>query len=225
MSIWTRIADALSALTQGEPLSAVFDKLRQPPEQSVAFTIAVIALSAKMAKVDGQVSRSEVAAFREVFYIAPEDEPYAARVYNLARQDSAGYREYARQISAMFKDRPYMLCDLMEGLFHIAVADGNYHPAEDGFIEDVAQIFGVSTRDFRALRARFVPDAVPDPYDVLGLGANATPQEARAAWRVLVRENHPDQLVARGLPEEAIRMAEARLVAINRAWEEIQRAA
>ena len=37
-----------------------------------------------------------------------------------------------------------------------------------------------------------------------------------------VRETHPDRLAARGLPEEAVTLAEKRLVAINRAWDEIQ---
>ena len=53
MSIWTRITDALSALANGESLTTVFERLRTPPERSVAFTIAVIALGAKMAKADG----------------------------------------------------------------------------------------------------------------------------------------------------------------------------
>ena len=99
MSIWSRIRDALAALAQGESLSAVFERLRAPPERSVAFTIAVIALGAKMAKADGEVKRSEVAAFREVFHIPEEEEPNAARVYNLARQDVAGYEAYARTVS------------------------------------------------------------------------------------------------------------------------------
>ena len=64
MSIWSRIADALAALATGEGLSALFEKLRTPPEQTVGFTIAVIALSAKMAKADGIVTRAEVLAFR-----------------------------------------------------------------------------------------------------------------------------------------------------------------
>ena len=91
MSIWTRITEALSALTSGEALSAVFDRLRTPPEKSVAFTIAVIALGAKMAKADGQVTRDEVTAFREVFNIGDADAQGAARVFNLARQDVAGF--------------------------------------------------------------------------------------------------------------------------------------
>ena len=97
MSIWTRISEALSALTAGEGLSAVFDRLRSPPERSVAFTIAVIALGAKMAKADGLVTRDEVTAFREVFQIAEGDQDGAARVFNLARQDVTGFEEYAKR--------------------------------------------------------------------------------------------------------------------------------
>ena len=221
MSIWTRISEALSALANGEGLAAVFEKLRQPPERSVAFTIAVIALAAKMAKADGQVTRNEVAAFREVFYIAPEDESAAARVFNLARQDVAGFEEYARRIRRMFEANKGPLCDLMEGLFHIAIADGDYHPGEDAFLERVATIFGLPESDFRALRARFVADAAPDPWSVLGVTPDMPIEKIRSHWRKLVRESHPDVMLARGLPEEAVKMSEKRLIHINRAWKEI----
>lgn len=221
MSIWTRISQALSALASGEGLSTVFEKLRTPPERSVAFTIAVIALSAKMAKADGQVTRDEVTAFREIFQIAPEDEAGAARVFNLARKDVAGYEEYAQKIRAMFGDRSRTYCDLMEGLFHIAMADGTYHPAEDDFLRNVATIFGMEDPDFKGLRARYVPDAEPDPYAVLGVTRDMPKAEIRAVWRALVRDSHPDVMFARGVPEEAVKLSEKRLIDINRAWEEI----
>lgn len=223
MSLWSRISDALAALRAGESLAEVFERLRTPPERSTAFGIAVIALGAKMAKADGEVCRNEVAAFREVFYIPPEEEENAARVFNLARQDVAGFDDYARRIAAMFRDgrgEP-VLCDLLEGLFHIAVADQNYNAAEDAFLRHTAEIFGIGERSFRSLRSRFVPDADPDPWDVLGVTPDMPLAEIRRAWRALVRDSHPDRIVARGLPEEAVRMAEKRLVAINRAWEEI----
>ncbi|WP_373353490.1 TerB family tellurite resistance protein [Pseudoroseicyclus sp. CXY001] len=222
MSIWTRISDALAALRQGEPLSAVFDRLRAPPDRSVAFTIAVIALGAKMAKADGQVTRDEVTAFREVFTIAQEDEAAAARVYNLARQDIAGFEDYAAKVAAMFDAPDGPLADVLEGLFHIAMADGDYHPAEDAFLARVAGIFGMSERAFQRLRARFVPDAERDPYDVLGAEPGMALPEIRRLWREGVKESHPDALRARGLPEEALALAEARLMALNRAWEQIQ---
>ena len=221
MSIWNRISEALSALASGESLTAVFEKLRTPPERSVAFAIAVIALGAKMAKADGQVTRDEVTAFREVFQIARDDEAGAARVFNLARQDVAGFEDYARRIKAMFGEEDGTLCDLMEGLFHIAVADGVYHPNEDLFLERVAQIFELSDQSFAALRSRFVPDAKPDPYAVLGVSPDMPLDEIRKVWRQMVRDSHPDRMMARGVPEEAIKLAEKRMVDINRAWEEI----
>ncbi|WP_425073099.1 TerB family tellurite resistance protein [Sagittula sp. S175] len=222
MSIWTRITSALAALTSGEGLSQLFDRLRAtPPERSVAFTIAVIALSAKMAKADGLVTRDEVTAFREVFAIAPEDEKDAARVFNLARQDVAGFEDYARRIRAMFDENTDTLCDLMEGLFHIAMADGTYHPAEDAFLERVSELFGMPEHRFTALRARFVPDAAPDPYTILGVTPDMTLPDIRKHWRQLVRDSHPDVMMARGVPEEAVKLAERRMADINRAWEEI----
>ncbi|MGI9388746.1 MAG: TerB family tellurite resistance protein [Boseongicola sp.] len=222
MSIWSRIAEALAALSSGEPLSAVFEKLRTPPEQSVAFAIAVIALGAKMAKADGLVTRDEVTAFREIFFIPHDEEENAAKVYDLARQDVAGFEEYATSVARLFDSAHITLCDLLEGLFHIAVADGSYHPNEDDFLARVADIFGITDREFRSVRTRFVPDADPDPWDVLGVDPEASIDDIHAAWRQLVRESHPDRMIARGVPEEAIKLAEKRLVAINRAWESIR---
>jgi DnaJ like chaperone protein len=222
MSIWTRITDALSALTAGESLSDVFANLRSPPERSVAFAIAVIALGAKMAKADGQVTRDEVAAFREVFTIPKGEEKNAGRLFNLARTDVAGFEDYAHKIKTMYgDDRTAPFCDLMEGLFHIALADGYYHPDEDAFLNRVAQIFGLPDVQFKRLRAQFVPDADRDPYDVLGVSPNTPMADMRKAWRQLVRDTHPDRMMARGVPQEAVKMAEKRMVAINRAWDEI----
>ncbi len=223
MSLWSRISDALSALANGEGLAVVFDKLRTPPEQTVGFTIAVIALGAKMAKADGMVTRDEVKAFREVFFIPEAEEASAARVFNLARQDVAGFTEYAARIRNMFSGRHDVLSDLMEGLFYIAVADGQYHDAEDQFLTKVAEIFELTDREFKAVRACFVLDAAPDPYAVLEADPTMSLNEIKANWRDLVRRMHPDQMIARGVPKEAIRLAEKRLIIVNEAWEAIRK--
>ncbi|MFD0857691.1 TerB family tellurite resistance protein [Roseovarius aquimarinus] len=222
MSLWSRITEAVSALANGEGLSTVFERLRTPPERRVAFAIAVIALGAKMAKADGQVTRGEVSAFREVFQIARGDEAGAARVFNLARQDVAGFEEYARRIKAMFGDQTGALSDLLEGLFHIAMADGEYHPDENSFLERVAEIFDLPEREFEQMRCRFVPDAAPDPYTVLGASPEDDMDTLRTRYREMVRASHPDRMVARGVPVEAMRLAEKRMVDVNRAWERIR---
>ena len=229
MSLWTRITEALAALAQGESLAHVFDLLRgrPEPERSVGFTIAVIALGAKMAKADGEVTRDEVSAFRRVFTLEPGEEANAARVFNLARQDVAGFDAYARKIVRMFRDKDHpdnraLFIDLIEGLFHIALADDILHDNEEVFLAHVAEIFGLDDRCYRAIRARLVEGAQRDPYDLLGVAHDAPLDEIRAAWRSAVKENHPDAMIARGVPPEAAKLAERRLIAINAAWEELK---
>lgn len=219
MSIWARVARILASWSLGDALSEVFDQLRAPPERTVAFTIAVVALGAKMAKADGLVTRDEVSAFREVFHIAQEDEADAARVFNLARQDVAGFEDYAQRIKRLFSGGDACFCDLMEGLFHIAMADGAYHPNEDAFLRRVAEILEVPEADFNALRARFVPDAGPDPYAILGVTRDMSADQIRSVWRKLVRETHPDAMIARGVPQEAVQLAQKRMSDINRAYD------
>ena len=221
MSVWTRVTDILARLKGGEALSALFERLKTPPEKTVGFAIATVALGAKIAKADGLVTRNEVAAFREVFIIPDGEEGNVARVYDLARQDVAGFEDYAQRIRRMFGDGADQLADLLEGLFHIAVADGDYHPEENQFLDRVARIFDLPEHEFMRIRAEFVPEAERDPYDVLGVPHGASIEEARKAWRALVRETHPDRLMAHGLPEECMRMAEKRLIAVNQAWEHI----
>ena len=221
MSIWKRIRDAIGALAEGEPLSAVFARLTTPPERTVAFTIAVIALGAKMAKADGRVTRDEIAAFRRVFHIPKEEEASAARVYNMARTEVAGFDSYATQVARMFRDRPGVLADLLEGLVFIAAADGEYHPGEADFLGVVARIFGIGEAEFRVIRARHLPGE-SDPWAVLGLAPGTGAEAVRQRYRKMVRELHPDLMIARGVPEEARRLAEQRLAAVTNAYGEIK---
>ncbi len=230
MSLWSRISEAIAALATGEGLSVIFDRLRAAPERSVGFTIAVIALGAKMAKADGQVTRDEVSAFRRVFTIPTAEEANAARVFNLARQDVAGFDAYARKVALMFRKEGETMCgddrnvliDVLEGLFHIALADGDFHPQEDTFLSNVAAIFGLDQHCYNAMRARYVEGSPRDPFEVLGIAPDASQAQVRAAWRQAVKDSHPDAMIARGVPPEAVKLAERRLIAINAAWEEIQ---
>ncbi|MTH78874.1 molecular chaperone DjiA [Paracoccus aestuariivivens] len=211
-SFWQRIADRLAAIVGAR-------RAVTPPERSVAFTIAVIALGAKLAKADGAVARSEVAAFRRVFIIPRAEEKNAARVFDLARQDVAGFDAWAQRIAAMFPAGDPVLTDVIEGLFVIAVADADLHEAEIIFIDEVARIFGLSPAQVATIRARHDRSNGCPPCEVLGISPETPLPEARKRWRDLIREAHPDRAIARGLPPEAIRLAEARTRALNEAWD------
>ncbi|CAM3166698.1 DnaJ like chaperone protein [Paracoccus aminovorans] len=215
-SFWQRIADRLAAIVGAR-------RPATPPEKSVAFTIAVIALGAKLAKADGAVARSEVAAFRRVFIIPRSEEKNAARVFDLARQDVAGFDAWAQRIARMFPPGDPVLADVIEGLFIIAVADDDLNEAELIFIDEVARIFGLSPAQVAAIRARHDRRQGCPSCEVLGVTPDTPLPEARKRWRDLIRENHPDRAIARGLPPEAIRLAEARTRALNEAWEAFRR--
>ncbi len=224
MSIWTRIADAIVTIgdSVGGFLQSLTSREPTPPEKSVAFTIGMIALGAKMAKADGVVTQDEIAAFKQVFQIPDNELPAVARVFNLAKQDVAGYESYARQIAKLFAAQHEVLEDVLDGLFHVAKADNAYHPNEHGFLASVAEIFGFSKADFARIRARHVAVA-DDPYLILGVERDAPVEAIRQRYRALVRENHPDRHIAAGVPEEMIEIATARMQKVNEAYDAIMK--
>lgn len=222
MSVWTRIAEILSDV--GDSIAAALHKLvgagNTAPENSLAFTIGMIALGAKMAKADGVVTGSEVKAFRQIFHVPPHELLHVARVFDLAKQDVAGFESYARQISKLFRERPTMLEDILDGLFHIAKADDLLHDAEIAYLNRVSDIFGFDEPTFRRIKARHAAGSF-DAFEVLGLNPTAGDDEIRTRYRMLVRENHPDMHIAAGMPPELIDIATAKIAAINAAYETI----
>lgn len=247
MTIWGKILGGAAGFALGGPLGAliggiaghVYDSRRAAEEEAdiesgggaygpgpdptkqIGFTIAVIALGAKLAKADGVVTRDEIAAFRQVFRVPPDEARNVARVFDLAKKSAAGYQPYARQVAGMFADNPAVLEELLDCLFHIAGADGRLADEEIAYIEDVARIFGFDAAAFARIRAENTGPDAADPYTVLGVAHDAPDAEVRRAWRELVRENHPDRLIAQGMPEEFVSIANDKLAAINAAWDRI----
>jgi DnaJ like chaperone protein len=227
MTVWRKISEFASAV--GDAGNNVLDDLAHlfglgrdagKPENDVAFTIGVIALSAKMAKADGVVSPMEVAAFKQVFQSSPAEADHVARIFNLAKRDVAGFEAYADQIAALLKDDKKLRQDVLEALMHVATADGGLHPKEDEFLREVARRFAFSESEYRFFRARFVVDN-DNPYDVLKLSPAATSEEIKAQYRKLVSDNHPDKLMGRGVPAEFVAIATRKLAAINAAYDTI----
>jgi DnaJ like chaperone protein len=227
MTIWQKLSGFATSV--GEAGGTLLGELAQSlglgpepsePQKHVAFTIAVIALSAKMAKADGVVACVEVETFRRVFHFSPEDARNVERVYALAQQDTAGYEAYADQIAGVLKDDRMLLQHVLEGLMHVAAADGILHPREDEILRDIAARLGFSDSEFRFFRARFVTDPT-SPYDVLRLAPDASNEQIKAQYRKLVANNHPDKLMGEGVPAEFLDIANRKLAAINAAYDTI----
>lgn len=231
MSIWGKLAGAAAGLAVGGPLGALVGGVAGhlivdrdgEPDKEVAFTIGVIALGAKMAKSDGHVTRDEVDAFKQVFKVPESEAQNVARVFDLAKRDVAGFESYARQLAGLFKDDQVMLHNILEGLFHIAEADGRMPEAERDYLATVARHFGIGDVEFRYILARHMPEERANPYDVLGVQPDIADDDLRRHYYRLVQDSHPDKLIARGMPEEFINIATTKIAAINEAYAEIRR--
>lgn len=223
MALWPlfdRLAGHLSA-----GVTAILDKLSgidDPARRPVVFTIALVALSAKMARADGVVSADEIAAFRRAVEIPDGEAAAIERLFDMARADVAGFESYARQVARIAEGDALFLADVLDGLFGIATADGAVHEAELAYLTRVAEIFGLDEAAFARVSARHVRRRGPDPYALLGLTPAASDDEVKARYRALARDHHPDRALARGLPAEAIALATDRFAAIATAYEAIR---
>lgn len=237
MAIWGKIIGGTAGFALGGPLGALVGALAghavdrigagtgedaQRATKETAFTIAVIALSAKMAKADGTVTRDEVDVFKQLFRVPPDEIKNVGRVFDLAKRDSRGFQPYARQIGKMFADNPSVLEELLDSLFHIAKADKVVHPAELEFLQEVARIFGFDEATFARIRESHMGRDAGDPYTILGVRHDAGDGEVRDAYRRLIRENHPDTLIAQGMPEDFVQIATDKMATINAAYDRIR---
>jgi DnaJ like chaperone protein len=193
------------------------------PGEDPAFSTAVTALGAKLAKADGEAQSTEYDAFASVFQSEPGSEGNVRRLYQLARQTTRGFESYARRLKKRYGGCPQLLEDVLDGLFHIAGSDGAVTADELAYLERVGELFGMSPLTFRRLKATHLGAANDDPYVILGVAPDATDAAVRAAWKAQLSDAHPDRARARGLPSEFIEVAEAKASAINAAYGEILR--
>ena len=226
MRIWDKIVEGMNGLGIAELLglsSPPADDGGHPGLRQIGFTIGVIALGAKMARVDGDVSEAELEAFRTFFQVPPGEEANVQRFFDLAKRDAGGFETYARQVAALFPDAPEILENVIEGLFSIAQADGQIDVAEADYLAKVARLFGLESGRFERAKAAALGVVECEPCIVLGIDPLATDEQIREAWLRQVRANHPDRLMAQGLPEEAIAMANRKLALINDAYDRLRR--
>ncbi|MEO0400525.1 MAG: DnaJ family molecular chaperone [Pseudomonadota bacterium] len=222
MSIWDQIEAAAGAAHRAT-IGAIFDALAEAKvrRDEATFSIALIALSAKLAKADGVVTDDEIAAFKD-FFAFPESEAKKVRmVYQLAQQDVAGFDHYLEQVARLYRDEPAILEDVIDCLYHIALSDGVAHPAELSLLERAAAVFSLSPASIGRVRAAHMGADAEDPYRILGVSPDADLATVKKAYRRLAAEHHPDALIARGLPANLVKIGEGRMTAVNGAYERL----
>ncbi len=247
MSIWGKLIGGATGMALGGPIGAILgiaaghgvDKVRKfdtdessknfsNNQKEQIFATSVIALSAKIAKVDGKISKSEILTFKKIFEFPAEDEKAISDIFNSAKENINDYKNIAEQVYKVFKSDRELLFELLNSLFSIAYADAELHPKEKVMLFEISKIFKISDNEFESLNNIFEAKASTDnssinrSYKILGLTENTNFEQVSNQYRKLVKEYHPDRLQGLGLPKEFIELANQKLTAINKAYNEIK---
>ena len=239
MSIWGSLIGGMVGFSLGGPFGMLlgsliggkisrarsagarnFGAFSQPQQ---IFALSLIVLSAKLSKADGQVSKEELIAVRDKLKIPENEIEQVGKIFNKAKQESAGYEPYAQQIAQIYKNNLNALEEVINILFYIAESDGNVSKSELDMMQHIAQIFGLNQSQFNSIKESRKSSDKLNPYIVLGISPEEDLQAIRKKYLQLSKENHPDMLISKGVPKEVIEESKKKMRAINSAWDQIQK--
>ena len=166
MAIWGSLIGGMIGLSLGGPFgmllgsliggkisrarsSSGFKSFAQPQQ---IFALSLIVLSAKLSKADGQISKEELIAVKDKLKIPENEIDQVGKIFNKAKEESAGYEPYAQQIAQIYRGNINVLEEVINILFYIAEADGNVSNAELKMIEHISQIFGLTEVQFNSIK-------------------------------------------------------------------------
>ena len=237
MSIWGSLIGGAIGLSFGGPLGMLLgsfiggriSKARSSIRHSSfqqnqeIFAISLIVLSAKLSKADGQVSREELIAVKDKLKIPESELDQVGKIFNKAKEESAGYEPYAKQIAEVYRGNINVLEEVINTLFYIAEADGHVSDNELMMIEDIAKIFGLNETQINGIKESRKSSDKLNPYIVLESKPEDSLEAIRKRYIKLSKEHHPDLLLSKGVPQEVIDESKAKMRAVNSAWDQIQK--
>jgi DnaJ like chaperone protein len=184
------------------------------------FAMSLLVLSAAVMKADQKIVKSELEFVRNFFihqFGEAEGNRLITMLQEILKQD-INIQEVSVQVG-QYTDYPAKL-QLVNYLFGIAAADGQYHPDEVDMISMIAGYMGVSSSDFISIKAMFVK-STGWAYEVLEITSNATNEEVKKAYREMAKKHHPDKVAHLG--EDIKKSATEKFQKISAAYEEIKK--
>ena len=212
-----------------------------------AFFRTAFAVMGHVAKADGRVSEQDIAAARGIFrqfHLNDADTRAAMQFYSDGKSPEYDLQAALAELAAVCRGREEVLRMFLEIQMRAALmGDGLTGPSRVA-LQRVAETLGIGALEFAHLETllriqayagagpgyRGGPrpgpqpraDALAEAYEILGVPKTATDAEVKRAYRKLMNENHPDKLVARGLPESMLEVAKQKTQAIQAAWERVR---
>ena len=189
-----------------------------------AFFISLFSILGKLSKIDGVVTRDEIAVAQDFINGLPIDgteKQFARQVFNEAKNSPYQIDDFAIQLYQIVKTQPTLLVSYFDLLFRIVAADGTYHPAEEAALKRVKEVFNISDKQYEDIKSVYFDD-LDKYYKILNCTPESTTEEIKSNYKKLVKDFHPDTIISKGLPEEFIEFASSRFREIQESYEKIR---
>jgi DnaJ like chaperone protein len=197
----------------------------QTEQAQAAYFVSVFSLLGKLAKADGVVSKDEIAVVEEFIdhmNMQVQEKQFAKRVFNEAKDSAYSVDDFAFQFYQMNRSRPAILISFMDVLFKLAAADGKLHPSEVAVLQKIRNIFRLNDTQYEAIKSVHFKNN-DKYYKTLNCTHESSDQDIKTSYKNMVKEFHPDTIMAKGLPEEFIQFATQRFQEIQEAYESIRK--
>ena len=214
-----------------------------PKVLSAAFFRATFQVMGQIAKSDGRVSEQEIEAARAAmrrFSLGEADVRRAITYFTEGKRADFPLRETLEELRSLIGRRSDLRRMFLQIQLEAALQGNGLSPAARPVFHEICQALGVSALEFASLEAMLRmraqagagPEAqtpgvaaarIIDAHRVLGVEQSASDAEITRAYRRLVSRNHPDKLVANGLPETMVAAAHERTKQVLAAYELLRR--
>jgi DnaJ like chaperone protein len=195
-------------------------------QNQAAYFVTMFAILGKLAKIDGVVTREEIAVadhFIDSLGVSDRERHFAKQIFNQAKDSNYSIDDFALQFQQISVGQPSVLISFLDVLLRIAAADGNLHPAEESALKRIQEIFQINDDQFSSMKGIHFDD-VDGYYRVLNCTKQSSDEEIKLNYKKLVKDFHPDKIMSKGLPEEFTEFATKRFREIQEAYEKVREA-
>lgn len=245
---WGAAVGAIIGLMLGRSRVRLHAWRANPAQAQAVFFRTTFQVMGHIAKADGRISENEIQAARAVMArmnLSAEQQRSAIEYFNQGKQADFNLDAAVLEFRNACGGYPGLLSTFLQIQMSAALADGVMHPAEQAVFNRICELLGIPPvilRQYEAFsqargnyqynagagagsaRSAPRPDRLAAAYQTLGVASSASNDEVKQAYRRLMKENHPDRLVAKGLPPEMLAIAQEKAKQINLAYEAIKTA-
>jgi DnaJ like chaperone protein len=212
------------------------DRSKSAQQISQLFFEVAFEVMGRVAKIDGRVSEDEVRVARAIMHgMQLSTEQVNDAIEHFTRGKSEGYPlgERLEALDRQIGSRAELARAFVQLQLQSAIGAGPIGREKRQLLWYVASALHVTRAELAQIESlvrahgqrngrRGGSESIEDAYRVLGVRADASNDDVKKAYRRLMNQHHPDKLVARGLPESLVGIAEQKTHEVRSAYEKVK---